>query len=53
MIMVLMLSQRSSLGGTKPEAGSSCQRTETSMMSMMPSQKFGIDRPDSATTLAA
>ena len=37
---------------SKPEAGSHFSSTATTRISMIPSQKFGIDRPDSASALA-
>ena len=44
--------RQSSNGLTKPEAGSQPSFTENRKISMMPSQKFGMDRPQSANTLA-
>ncbi len=44
--------QGSSNGETKPEAGSHWRRTESSRISMIPSQKFGIDTPQRDTLLA-
>ena len=45
--------RQSSHERTKPEAGSQPSFTENSMISMMPSQKFGMEMPHRATTLAA
>src|SRR5438128_6461599 len=53
MIIRLTLATGSSRSGTKPDAGSHPSRTETSRISMIPSQKFGIDTPQSETALAA
>ena len=47
-----MFPQGSWKGETKPEAGSHRSRTETSRISMIPSQKFGIDTPPRDTLLA-
>jgi hypothetical protein len=47
-----VLPQRSSNGETNPEAGSHWSRTERSRISMIPSQKFGIDTPQRDTPLA-
>jgi hypothetical protein len=51
--IVVRLRPRSSQGGTYPDAGSQPSRTEKSRISMMPSQKCGTDRPESARALAA
>src|SRR5688572_24740615 len=51
--MRLRLPSGSSAMGTKPEAGSQPSRTETSRMSMMPSQKFGTDTPHREAPLAS
>src|SRR5689334_781887 len=53
MIMRARLPVRLSPIGTKPEAGSQPKRTDTSRMSMMPSQKFGTDTPHSDMPLAS
>ena len=47
-----MFAHGSSNGETKPEAGSHWSRTESRRISMIPSQKFGIDRPQRDTLLA-
>ena len=47
-----VFAQGSWRNGTKPEAGSHRSRTETSRISMIPSQKFGIDTPQRDTLLA-
>ena len=47
-----VLPDGSSNGETKPEAGSHWSRTESRRISMIPSQKFGIDRPQRDTLLA-
>src|SRR5216117_775669 len=52
MSMRLTLATGSSKRGTKPDAGSQPSRTETSRISMIPSQKFGIDTPHSEAALA-
>src|SRR5439155_5790571 len=52
MIMRVTFAKGSSKSGTKPEAGSQPSRTETNRISMIPSQKFGIDTPHSETALA-
>src|SRR2546428_5303064 len=52
MIIRLTLATGSSRSGTKPDAGSQPSRTETSRISMIPSQKFGIDTPHGETALA-
>src|SRR5262245_12440505 len=43
----------SSTSGTNPEAGNQPSRTDTSKMSMIPSQKLGTDTPHSDTPLAS
>ncbi len=50
--MRLTLPSGSSPSGTNPEAGSHPSRTETSRISMIPSQKFGTDTPHSEMPLA-
>lgn len=44
-IMVLRFSMGSTENFTKPEAGSHCSFTDTSMMSSMPSQNAGMATP--------
>src|SRR5688572_8769724 len=51
--MRLRLPIGSSAIGTKPEAGSQPKRTDTSRISMIPSQKLGTDTPHSDTPLAS
>ena len=51
--IVARLRRQSSHGATYPEAGSQPRWTANSSMSMIPSQKCGTDRPESARTLAA
>ena len=53
MIMRCRLPRGSSKNGTKPEAGSTWSRTERKRISMIPSQKFGIDTPPSDAPLAS
>src|SRR5262245_39079973 len=52
MIMRLKLATGSSASGTNPDAGSQPRRTDTSRISMMPSQKLGTDTPQSEMPLA-
>ncbi len=53
MIIDARLALRSSKGLTYPDAGSQPSVTEKRRISMMPSQKLGVDSPHSAKTLAA
>src|SRR5581483_3127944 len=51
MTMRCRFARGSSQTGTKPDAGSQCRRTDSSRISMMPSQKLGTDSPQSETAL--
>src|SRR5580765_3773414 len=53
MIMRLTFPIGSSQSGTKPDAGSQPSRTEKNRISMIPSQKLGIDSPHRDTPLAS
>src|SRR4029453_8032489 len=53
MSMRLRLATGSSASGTKPDAGSQPRRTDTSRISMIPSQKLGTDTPQSERPLAS
>src|SRR6266545_4533049 len=53
MIIRLRLATGSSTSGTKPDAGSQPRRTDTSRISMIPSQKLGMDTPHNDAALAS
>ena len=52
MMVTARLARQFSNSGTYPEAGSQPSSIENRKISMMPSQKFGVEMPHSANRLA-